>query len=476
MMNNKYNDETDENTSGKRRSGRSQAKAKRQKSMVAIFFTVLSTILGVYCVFVLAFFAYTYFNDNPDDDGDITAVTDLSGESGKNPIADLIAQKPKLAERTNFAILGTDEDGTRTDTILVGCYNSVTNGLTLISVPRDTIVTVDEEMYEKMNEEYPEPGQKTMKINAIHHYGGDTYGVDLILEELEKIFDIKIDYYVKVDFDAFDYLIDSIGGVEYDVPMNMDYDDPGQDLAIHLKAGKQMLNGEQAEGLVRFRYGYANGDIGRIETQQGFIKELMRQVLDKDTIFSNASAYVTTFFKYIDTNVKLSDGIKYMSVIKDFDADKLTTYTLPGLNVVPLISGGYTMDEEATEELAYNVFQKSSMQILAEEKEEEATEEAEKAEKAVSKDCSIQVLNGGFKNGAASDMKADIEEEGYTVKSIGSFTGSKTVNDRIYVAREGIGTDLEEFLNNPELIVDPDFVSENGDYDIVIVIGTGDEE
>jgi hypothetical protein len=116
------------------------------------------------------------------------------------------------------------------------------------------------------------------------------------------------------------------------------------------------------------------------------------------------------------------------------------------------------------------------MQILAEEKEEEATEEAEKAEKAVSKDCSIQVLNGGFKNGAASDMKADIEEEGYTVKSIGSFTGSKTVNDRIYVAREGIGTDLEEFLNNPELIVDPDFVSESGDYDIVIVIGTGDEE
>jgi hypothetical protein len=73
-------------------------------------------------------------------------------------------------------------------------------------------------------------------------------------------------------------------------------------------------------------------------------------------------------------------------------------------------------------------------------------------------------------------MKAEIESKGYTVKSIGSFGGSKTVNDRIYVAREGIGTDLVEFLNNAEVIVDPDFVAENGEYDIVIVLGTGDEE
>jgi LCP family protein required for cell wall assembly len=388
----------------------------------------------------------------------------------------LIAQKPKLAERTNFAILCTDEDGTRTDTIIVGCYNSVTNGLSLISVPRDTVVTVDDDTYNKMNEEYPETSNHTMKINAVHHYGGEKYGVEMILAELEEIFDIKIDYYVKVNFDAFDYLIDSIGGVEYDVPMDMDYDDPAQDLAIHLKAGKQMLNGEQAEGLVRFRYGYSNGDIGRIETQQNFIKELMRQLLDKDTIFSNATAYVTTFFKYITTDVKLADAIKYMSVVKDFDANNLTTYLLPGSTDGPVISGGYTMDEEGVEELAYNVFKKSSMQIMAEQREQQATQQAEQEAKEVSKDCSIQVLNGGFKNGAASDMKAEIESKGYTVKSIGSFGGSKTVNDRIYVAREGIGTDLVEFLNNAEVIVDPDFVAENGEYDIVIVLGTGDEE
>jgi hypothetical protein len=238
-----------------------------------------------------------------------------------------------------------------------------------------------------------------------------------------------------------------------------------------------MLNGEQAEGLVRFRYGYSNADLGRIETQQNFIKELMKQLLDKDTIFSNAGSYVTAFFKYIKTDVKLADAIKYMSVIKDFDADRLTTYTLPGGNEDSMIiPGGYVYDEAATKELAYNIFQKSSMQILADERaQQESGETTVQEEENNSKDCVIQVLNGGYKNGAASDLKEELEEDNYTVKSIGSYTGDKTVNDRIYTAKEDVGEDLKEYLTDVEVIYDPDFVAENGDYDIVIVIGTGDE-
>ena len=100
---------------------------------------------------------------------------------------------------------------------------------------------------------------------------------------------------VKVSFEAFDYLVDSIGGIEYNVPINMDYDDPGQDLAIHLKAGPQKLNGKQAEGLVRFRKGYDNQDIGRVEsTAELLLNEFLKQVMNADTIFSNPSAYINT--------------------------------------------------------------------------------------------------------------------------------------------------------------------------------------
>jgi LCP family protein required for cell wall assembly len=332
-----------------------------------------------------------------------------------------------------------------------------------------------------MNEEYPEPGMPTMKFNEIHHYGGDKYGVQMDIAQLEKMFDIKIDYYVKVDFEAFDYLIDSIGGVEYDVPMDMDYEDPLQDLYIHLKAGKQLLNGEQAEGLVRFRYGYSNADLGRIETQQNFIKELIKQLLDKDTIFSNAGNYVTAFFKYIKTDVNLADAIKYMSVVKDFDPNKLTTYTLPGGDEDSLvISGGYVYNEDETKELAYNIFKKSSMQIIADERAQQengGTTSDTTTEETVnkSKDCVIQVLNGGYKNGAASDLKDELEADDYNVTSIGSYSGDKTVNDRIYTAKEDVGEELKEYLTDAEVIYDPDFVAESGDYDIVIVIGTGDE-
>lgn len=465
----KYNDYDDIKSSGGRTARRNQENSQKKRSLVAVFFTVLAIVLGIYCVFVLAYFAYTYINDDPDDDGDITVVTPATDST--NPIADLVASKPKLKERTNFAILGTDEEGTRTDTIIVGCYNSVTNNLDLISIPRDTVTMVDYEDYLLMNEEYPEPGSQVMRFNAIYHFGGEKYGLQLCKKYIEKLLDCQLNYYIIVDFDAFDYLIDSIGGVEYDVPMDMDYEDPAQDLYIHLKAGKQMLNGEQAEGLVRFRYGYADADIGRISTQQKFIKELVRQLLDKDTIFSNATAYITTFFKYIKTDVKISDAVKYMSVIKTFDPERLNTFTVPYAETDNMgIVGGYTYDENALNEITYNIFKKSSMQIIADEKAAENGQTSEEGGSS-SKGSNIEVLNGGYKNGAAQDMKEKLEAAGYTVNNTGSYEGGKQYNDRIYVSADGMGTDLVQYLNSAEIIVDS---TVTGEHDIVIVIGTGE--
>ena len=435
-------------------------KPKKKRTLKAKFFMILAAVLGLYCVAVLGYFGWTYINDNPDDDGIVeTPVTKIS---------EMVT--PKLPERTTFLIVGVDDDGTRTDTIIVGCYNSVLGELNLISVPRDTLVRVDDDTFTKMNEEFPEPGQHGMKINAIHHYGGDKYGMELLENQLNTMLDTNIDFYVKVSFEAFDYLVDSIGGIEYNVPIDMDYDDPGQDLAIHLKAGPQKLNGKQAEGLVRFRKGYDNQDIGRVETQQNFIKEFLKQVMNADTIFSNPSAYINTFFKYITTDLKITDAIKYINVLKQFDSNKVNTYTLPGeIGSMYGCVGGYVMDEEETNKLAYDIFSRPSNEIIAE-RESQQNAEAN-AGNYNDAELTIQVLNGGYANGMATKVKQELEGEGYNVSSIGTYSGEKVSKTRIYVKEDGMGQQLKKSFDGCEVVTDPTVASE---YDIVVVIGTGE--
>jgi LCP family protein required for cell wall assembly len=371
--------------------------------------------------------------------------------------------KVKLPERTNFVLMCTDEDGSRTDTIIVGCYNSVTKSVDLISIPRDTMITVSDEHFQQMQEEYPEPGNAEMQINHVHHFIGEKDGPAVLTNELERLLDIQIDYYVRVDFNAFRYFVDSVGGLEFDVPCDMDYDDPTQDLAIHLKAGLQTLDGEKAEQVVRFRHnnngtGYANGDIGRIEVQQDFLKALFKKAVNSSTITSNPTAYINTFFKYITTNATLSDAIKYASAINDINVDNMSTYTLPGEAYAR-----YYYDEEETERLVYNIFKRSSDEIIAE---REAVENGTVPHD--SKSAKIQVLNGGYTNGKASEVKDRLVADGYDVEDIGTYNEEKRTQTKIYVNEFGLGEDLVDYFADATVINDS---TKTGDYDIVIVIG-----
>ncbi len=476
MSNDRYDiyDDYEDSRNGRKRTssnGKKRKKHKKKRSLKAKFFMVLAFVLLVYCVSALAYFGYQYYLE------DSTDVESDSDRDSAGLLDSLI--KPTLKERTVFAIVGVDEDGTRTDTIMVCCYNQTLDELTIISVPRDTLIEVSDEAFDLMQEEFPEPGQKGMKINAIYHYGAEKYGIPLLKEELEEMIGgVEIDYYCKVSFDAFEYLIDAIGGIEFDVPMNMDYDDPTQDLSIHLKAGLQTLNGEQAEGLVRYRTGYANADIGRVSTQQAFVTALLQQLVNKDTFFKNASAYLKTFFKYVETDVKLSDAVKYMTIVKDFNTDNIYTYTMPGYDgALYGITGGWVIDEEEAGELCYDVFQKPVSEIQAE-RAAAAAENAEsgEAEEAAptydDKTLTIQVLNGGYTNGMASEVQSELLSQGYNVTSIGTHTGEKTNNTRIYVSTEGMGQQIQRLFSGSELIVDSSVAD---DHDIVVIIGIEEE-
>jgi len=258
-----------------------------------------------------------------------------------------------LPQNTNILIMATDLDGTRTDTLMLASFNKNDKDITIVSIPRDTYVTVDDISFSLMKEDYPKPSYKSMKLNAVHHYGGEKHGTSLVVEEVSKLLDLKIDYYVKVDFKAFRYIIDSVGGIDFYVPRSMRYTDPLQDLHINLKKGQQHLNGEKAEQLLRYRSGYADADLGRVSVQQDFMKAFISQVFSKSNLLKHPKAFLDAVFKYdyVETNLTISDIFPYIFPALNINTENTATHTLPGSSTMRGGQSVYLMDATETEKI-----------------------------------------------------------------------------------------------------------------------------
>lgn len=271
---------------------------------------------------------------------------------GKAEKSDFVASADVSTEAKdqllNIALLGTDGDGFRTDVNIVASLNLTTKEVHLISVPRDTRVVMTDDMIaylEKNDRTIPQAngvyGQ--CKLTEVHAYAGEGNRSTFTVAMLEEILGIDIDYYVKVDLDAFKDIVDAVGGVEFDVQERLYYSDPAQGLYIDLYPGPQVLDGEKAEMLVRFREGYA---LKRIEVQQEFLKAFIAQVCSSDKIMSNLDSYIKIFMEKVESDMPVATALKYAGYIKEIDPAAITTDTIPG-------EGGayFDMDEEGTKEL-----------------------------------------------------------------------------------------------------------------------------
>ena len=274
---------------------------------------------------------------------------------GKAEKSDFVASADVSSEAKdqllNIALLGTDGDGFRTDVNIVASLNLTTKEVHLISVPRDTRVVMTDDMIaylEKNDRTIPQAngvyGQ--CKLTEVHAYAGEGNRSTFTVAMLEEILGIDIDYYVKVDLDAFKDIVDAVGGVEFDVQERLYYSDPAQGLYIDLYPGPQVLDGEKAEMLVRFREGYAQKDLKRIEVQQEFLKAFIAQVCSSDKIMSNLDSYIKIFMEKVESDMPVATALKYAGYIKEIDPAAITTDTIPG-------EGGayFDMDEEGTKEL-----------------------------------------------------------------------------------------------------------------------------
>ncbi|MDE6181582.1 MAG: LCP family protein, partial [Eubacteriales bacterium] len=376
--------------------------------------------------------------------------------------------RDNLPEYTNILLACTDKSEGRTDGIMLISYNSVSKKISVVSIPRDTKVSIPDDMWEVMVQNFPvirNDNPSLKKINAIPNYGQDR-GMEFLQTYLEDLLDIKIDYYVHFDLEGFRYIVDSVGGIEFDVPTRMNYYDPTQDFRINLKPGLQLLDGDKAEQLLRFRKnndgtGYSRGDLDRVEVQQQFMKVFFEKVTSLDSILSNPTAYFTTAKEYLDTNVSASDILKYLPELNSFDATNVETYTLPGIPETINGQSYVVLNQTEISEFSYEVFKKPYV------KPENITYED-------SYDKSIIILNGSYTSGLAGRAKELLQDNGYIIGQIGDYNGTKAEETKIYVSKEGSGNDLKKFFTNSKVVVNSSKTKEF-EYDIVIVLGTSEE-
>lgn len=159
-------------------------------------------------------------------------------------------------------IVGKDVAGLNTDTMMLCRYDSVDHKLNVCSLPRDTLVNIS---------------ASVKKLNNV--YASQNADVGALLDEVKDLAGFRPDSYVMIDTQAFVKMIDAMGGVDFDVPVDMNYEDFVQNLYIHINKGYQHLNGTQTMQVFRFRHTYANGDLGRIDVQHDLIKACASQWL-----------------------------------------------------------------------------------------------------------------------------------------------------------------------------------------------------
>lgn len=245
--------------------------------------SILNKILAVIIAATLGLGAYTY-------------KTLFYDDGAKEKTVD------KLALKKNILVLGVDKregDVGRSDTMFVVMLDPKNENMSLLSIPRDTMVRI--------------PNNGWNKINHAYAYGGHK----LSEQTVENFLGIKINNYVLIDIKGFVELVDALGGIDIDVEKNMTYSDPYDDgangLVIHLKKGLQHLSGQHAMEYVRYRD--EEGDIGRIKRQQKFMKAVYQKALQPETILK-LPAIIKSISKIVTTDVPVSDMLAVLKALK----------------------------------------------------------------------------------------------------------------------------------------------------------------
>jgi len=352
-------------------------------------------------------------------------------------------------EPVNIMLLGMDigdpkqidnQSIKRTDTIMVLNYNPANKRLNVVSIPRDTLINLSD---------------RNIKINAAYAIGG----YPKIKSEAESLLNIKINYLVKIDYNAFREIVDALGGIEMKIERNMIYDDEGQNLHINFKAGETVtLDGKKAEEFFRWRKnndgsGFANGDLDRIENQQKFISKVVEKCTSPSILF-RAPSIMSALGDNIETNMSateiLSYGLKFMNLKKE----NMTMVTVAGTPK--------TINRES-----FLIFDKNENKDLLSSLSSSSTTKTSSVN--VSKDeVKIKILNGTKISGLAAKAMKELNDAGYSKIDTGNIENmDKSIilsndSDKLKIIEQDLNIKNSDKKENK---------TEYNDYDVIIILG-----
>ena len=362
---------------------------KKKKSAWKTILLVLVILVALALLAAGLTFVYHKYIYKPVSNDNFTPKPDnsvLVDDTGKP-----VPQSTLREGRYNFLAVGCDRKAWLSDVIMLATYDVGEKSVSIMQIPRDTYVSVTKKLILDDDgsisvSNFDGKSGYGCKINAVLGHGGNFAGTELkrladaakdktnteidslckdsfldvdrktltaymnakgseksdaeykiklkfaikyLSTLLYRCYGFSADFYAQVNLDGFVDIVDAIGGVDVYVQNDMNYDDPYQDLHIHIKAGNQHLNGKDAEGFIRFRYGYAGADIARIDAQKIFMTAFIKKLMSIEGV-SKLNDLVKEINANLNTNVSLSDALYFATNALDLDLTKVVMLTMPG--------------------------------------------------------------------------------------------------------------------------------------------------
>ena len=291
---------------------------RQQKLLIAV-----AVVLAIVLIAVVACQSLFVRPDLPDKNADADSGTqeeEIDWGEGTRPRSD---GERKSQDYYTVLILGRDTGGGgNTDTMLLASYDVTNQKATVMSIPRDTMVNVSWDI---------------KRINSVYnYYGGGDRGIQYLYKEIAQLVGFEPDYQVVVEWDAVGQIVDAMGGVWFDVPRNMNYDDPYQDLHIHQEKGYRLLTGDDAMQVLRYRhdndmrYGYPDGDLGRIKTQQAFLTAMVDQLLQIKNV-TKINQFIQVFQNNVETDLSFQNILWFaqQAILGGLSMENVEFVTMP---------------------------------------------------------------------------------------------------------------------------------------------------
>lgn len=393
---------------------RKDGRTKKKKSKIRKVLKFILLILLIALIAYVCYFIYNYYKHTSNMEGknyDPLSATAL----GIDP------EKLKTIGRINILILGESGigDGYKlTDSIMVASYNPQTQQASMLSIPRDTYVG-------KRDKNTATPNYlASYKMNAVYRNGEN---IPETVECVSNLIGIDLENYILIDTDAIIEIVDAIGGVWFNVPIDMNYDDTNQDLHIHLQAGYQLIDGSKAGQLLRFRHNqdfttypteYGDNDLGRMRTQREFLEETAKQLLKIENV-TKVVNLLDIVFNNVKTNIDMQTLKYYIPYIFKFNTSNIVSDTLPGESEQCNGIWIYTANKTQTKQIVQDLF---TDKVIIDEEDNNIIENTQISEPGTSKEITIELLNGTGNAEILSQAKEKLKEKGYIVTKSGTTT------------------------------------------------------